>query len=77
MQEFLGLFLPARTPTDIGQRLNTLVREGLQSPEMVESLGRSGLQPVHQSPEEFAQLLKADYQRWASIAKATGFTAED
>jgi tripartite-type tricarboxylate transporter receptor subunit TctC len=77
MMEYLSLYLPARTSPDTVRRLNTLVREALHSPEMVESLAKNGLEPVTQSPEEFAAMLKRDQQRWAGIAKATGFTAEE
>jgi tripartite-type tricarboxylate transporter receptor subunit TctC len=72
--EWLGWFLPARTPDSVVQRLNAIVREGLQSPDMAASLAASALEPRHQSPAEFATLLRQDYGRWAEIAKATGFT---
>jgi len=77
VQEWLGWFLPARTPADTVQRLNTLVREGLQAPEFIDALAKSGLQPMHQSPDEFARMVRADQQRWAPIVKAANFTAED
>jgi tripartite-type tricarboxylate transporter receptor subunit TctC len=77
LMEYLSLFAPARTPADTVKRLNSLVREALQQRDFVDSLAANGLQPVHQSPEEFAQMLKADHAKWAAIAKATGFTAED
>lgn len=77
VQEWLGWFLPARAPADTVQRLNALVREGLQEPAFIEALAKSGLQPVHQSPEEFARIVRADQQRWAPIVKAANFTAED
>ena len=75
--EYLSLFLPAKTPPETVRRLNTLVREALQSPDMIEGLAKNGLQPVHQSPEDFARMLRQDYEKWGAIAKATGFTAED
>jgi tripartite-type tricarboxylate transporter receptor subunit TctC len=77
LQEWLGWFLPAGTPADIVQSLNDLVGEGLRSPEMIASLANGGLQPRHATPEEFAALLKADYDRWGQIAKATGFTVTE
>ncbi len=76
-QEWLGWFVPAKTPMDTVRRLNAIVREGLSAPEMVDSLATRGLQPMHQSPEEFAAMLKADYERWGGIARASGFTAEE
>lgn len=77
VQEWLGWFVPARTPAEQVAKLNTLVREGLQAPDFIESLAKNSLLPVTQSPEEFAALLRQDHARWAGIAKATGFTAED
>jgi tripartite-type tricarboxylate transporter receptor subunit TctC len=77
MLEALGWYLPAKTPMDTVRRLNALVREALQASDFIEGLAKNGLQPLHQSPEEFARLLKEDTEKWATIAEATGFTAED
>jgi tripartite-type tricarboxylate transporter receptor subunit TctC len=77
MLEYLSLFLPAKTPQDTVRSLNRFVREGLSSQDMIDSLATNGLQPVHQSPEEFARMLREDAQRWDAIAKATGFKAEE
>ena len=77
LQEWLGWFVPAKTPMDAVNRLNALVREGLSAPEFIDSLAKNGLQAVHQSPEDFARTLRQDYTRWATLAKSTGFTAED
>lgn len=77
LQEWLGWFVPARTPADTVRRLNTLVREGLQSPELQEALTKNALEAQHQSPEEFAAMLKRDLAHWAPIVKATGFKAEE
>lgn len=77
VQEWLGWFLPARTPADTVNRLNAIVREGLQAPEYIKALAEVGLQPMHQSPEEFARMVRADTASWATIVKSTGFTAED
>ncbi|MEY2953267.1 MAG: hypothetical protein RLZZ401_1354 [Pseudomonadota bacterium] len=77
MLEALGWYVPAKTPMDTVRKLNALVREALQTPDFIESLAKNGLQPLHQSPEEFAAMLKRDSTNWAAAAKATGFTAED
>jgi tripartite-type tricarboxylate transporter receptor subunit TctC len=77
VQEWLGWFVPARTPPEQVQKLSALIRENLQSAEMVDSLGKNSLQPITQSPEEFARMVRADLARWSPIVKASGFTAED
>ena len=77
LQEWLGWFVPAKTPNDVVQKLSALVREGLQAPEMVEGLARNALEPMAQSPEAFAAILKRDLAQWGPIVKATGFKAEE
>jgi tripartite-type tricarboxylate transporter receptor subunit TctC len=77
VQEWLGWFLPAKTSPEIVQKLNALVRESLATPEMIEVLGKSSLQPITQSSEDFARTVRTDLARWAPIVKASGFTAED
>jgi tripartite-type tricarboxylate transporter receptor subunit TctC len=77
VQEWLGWFLPAKTPAEIVQRLNTQVREALQAPDYVAALATYGLQPIHQAPDEFARVVRADFDKWRPIVRATGFTAED
>jgi tripartite-type tricarboxylate transporter receptor subunit TctC len=77
VQEWLGWFVPAKTPADTVQKLNALVRESLASPDMIEALARSSLQPITQSVDDFARTVRADTARWGPIVKASGFTAEE
>jgi tripartite-type tricarboxylate transporter receptor subunit TctC len=77
LTEWLGWFLPARTPSNIVRNLNQIVRDGLSSAALVESLASTALEPRYATPEQFAALLRQDYDRWAPIVKATGFTAAD
>lgn len=76
-QEWLGWFVPAKTPNDIVQKLNGLVRAGLQALDMIESLANGGLRPSHTTPDEFGMLVKQNYDAWARIAQATGFKAAE
>ena len=75
--EYLGWYAPARTPPDFVRRLNAAVQDALGSPEMQEVFARTGLQPLRESPEAFAERVKADLAHWGPIVKATGFTPED
>lgn len=77
LQEWLGWFVPSKTPADVVARLNSLVRESLQTPDAIEALAKNSLQPITQSPEEFSRTVRADLARWAPIVKASGFTPED
>ncbi|MBL8381466.1 MAG: twin-arginine translocation pathway signal protein [Burkholderiales bacterium] len=77
LHEWLGWFLPAKTPAETVRRLNAIVRDGLASPELTEGLATRGLVAIHQSPEDFAALVRREHERWGGIARATGFVAED
>jgi tripartite-type tricarboxylate transporter receptor subunit TctC len=33
--------------------------------------------PAGETPEEFAQLIKSDFDRWGPIAQASGFSPQD
>jgi tripartite-type tricarboxylate transporter receptor subunit TctC len=75
--EYLGWYAPARTPADFVRRLNAAVQDALGSPAMQEVFTRTGLLPLRESPEAFAERVKADLAHWGPIVKATGFTPDD
>ncbi len=77
VREWLGWFVPAKTPMETVNKLSALVRASLKDTEFVEALAKNSLQPLLLTPEEFASQMRADLERWAGIAKTTGFTAEE
>ena len=46
--------------------------KALQSKEVKEKLAAEGAEPVGSSSQEFANLIKGDYQKWAGVAKRAG-----
>ena len=68
---------PPGTPPDIVKRLNAAVVATLKAPAMAERLRAMGLEPTGTTPEAFAALFKADYERWGAVIKASGFKADD
>ncbi len=71
-----GLLAPAATPKDIIAKLNQDITQILNTPEMRETLSSQGLEPVTGSPEQFAELIRTDLARWASVIRTAGVTAE-
>jgi len=67
-----GLFAPAATPKDQLQRVATEVDAVLRSPEMVTTLGSQGLEPLLQTPEQFAQFVRREIEQWGVVVKASG-----
>jgi tripartite-type tricarboxylate transporter receptor subunit TctC len=62
-----GLLAPAGTPTQIVDRLNGAINQGLQSPELNSNLGRLG-----GSPQDFAAFIAEETRKWGAIVKASG-----
>lgn len=76
-REWLGWFVPAKTPMETVNKLSALVRTSLKEQEFVDALAKNSLQTLLLTPEEFASQIRTDLERWAAIAKTTGFTAEE
>jgi len=55
-----GVFAPAATPPDIVAKLNREADATLHAGTMKQMLLESGLEPVRNSPEQFAAMIKAD-----------------
>jgi tripartite-type tricarboxylate transporter receptor subunit TctC len=71
-----GIFVPARTPSDIIERFNKAIVAAVQTPAVKERLLAFGLQPTGTSPAELGRIQKADSELWAPAVKASGFTPE-
>ena len=68
--------MPAKTPTDIINRLNAVMRVALAAPETVNGMAMMGLVAQSSSPAELAARLKSDTELWGPLVKAIGFSAD-
>ena len=64
-----ALVAPAGTPAAIVDRLNAEIVKALASPDVRERLAALGVEPVGNSPSEFAAMQKSESARWAKLAK--------
>ncbi len=62
-----GILAPAATPMEIVRRLNAEINRILQTAEVRERLAALGTEPTGGTPEQFAQLIRADTARWAKV----------
>jgi tripartite-type tricarboxylate transporter receptor subunit TctC len=67
-----GMFAPARTPPAIIARVNREVVHVLAKPEVKERLFNLGIEPIGNSPEEFAAIIKADMAIMGKVIKEAG-----
>jgi len=71
---WFGLFAPAGTPAEIVETLHAVITEGLQDPGVVEKFSGQGAVPVIDTPEEFAEFIAAETEKWADVVKRSGAT---
>jgi tripartite-type tricarboxylate transporter receptor subunit TctC len=67
-----SLFAPPRTPPEIVNKLNELVRAVLAQEAVKAAFAQQEAIPAGDTPENFAALMRAEAERWVPIAKAVG-----
>lgn len=72
VNNWIGLFAPAGTPAPIVQRWNAEVLRIMQLAEIQARLPVEGARFAPNSPEQFAQFVKSEIAKWASVVKASG-----
>ena len=72
-----AVFAPAATPKETVDRLSRLVAQATQTPEVRAFIEKGGMEATGTTSAELAAILKADYDRWGPVIKASGFTSED
>jgi tripartite-type tricarboxylate transporter receptor subunit TctC len=67
---WFGLFAPAGTPREIVLKLNTEVQTILADPTFPEKfLAPQRFEPMGRPPEEFADYIKGETQKWAKVIR--------
>ncbi len=74
--QWYGLMAPAGTPRDVVSKLHKGVVASLQDKTVRELFISTGADPVGNSPEEFAALVKSEMVKWAKVIKAAGLKPE-
>ena len=69
---WLGLLVPARTPTAIVGKLHVETVKVLALPQPALRLPDLGLEGIGDSPDEFAALIKSEIPQWAKVIKESG-----
>lgn len=73
---WFGLSAPAKTPSDIRNRLAAEVAAWAKKPEVVAKLATFGLFPAPSKPEEFGRFIAAETARYADVAQRAGIKPE-
>ena len=67
-----GVFAPAGTPPAIVRRLNAEIVKIINAPDVQEKLLGLGAEPVANTSEEFATMVKAEVVKWGDVVRKSG-----
>jgi tripartite-type tricarboxylate transporter receptor subunit TctC len=73
---WFGLYGPKGLPADVVQRINTAMNAALADPEVKERFARLGAEPTGGTAQRFAQIARADYDKWKTIIAQRKITAD-
>jgi tripartite-type tricarboxylate transporter receptor subunit TctC len=71
-----GLVAPAGTPRDIIMKLNAEMARAVAQPDLAQRMTSVGTEPMANSPEEFAELIRKEMGKWAKVARDANIRAE-
>lgn len=73
---WFGLFLPAKTPRDIVDKLHDETIKALQTPKLRDKLAALGVDPMVMKPREFDELVQKEISLNAALIKTIGLKPE-
>ena len=74
---WMGIYVPAKTPQPIVDILADAFAKIVREPVVRDKLLSQGVEPMGNTPVEFAAFLKTEHQTYTKIAKERGIHAED
>jgi tripartite-type tricarboxylate transporter receptor subunit TctC len=64
---WLAVFAPVGIPANVKAKLNTALKEALNKPELKTAFATVGVVPRGTTPEEGAEFVKADFEKWKKV----------
>jgi tripartite-type tricarboxylate transporter receptor subunit TctC len=72
-----GIFVPAKTPANIVEKLNAAIQSALRTDEVKSGMTKLAVELDSISMGDFARLIASQSERWKAIVQATGFEPTD
>jgi tripartite-type tricarboxylate transporter receptor subunit TctC len=71
-----GLLLPKGTPRTVVDKVRTALLKALAVPEIKAAIEKQGAEVITNTPEEFRELVRAEFENTAKLVKAAGLKVE-
>jgi tripartite-type tricarboxylate transporter receptor subunit TctC len=72
----IGVLAPAATPAAVVQKLAAEIAKAVRHPDVAQRFKQLGIEPVGSTPEAYAAINRASYEKYGKVVKATGARAE-
>jgi len=72
----IGVLAPAATPAAVLQKLAAEIAKAVKHPDTVQRFKQLGIDAVGSTPEAYAATIRASYEKYGRVVKATGARAE-
>jgi 2-methylaconitate cis-trans-isomerase PrpF/tripartite-type tricarboxylate transporter receptor subunit TctC len=76
VEQWYGVFAPAKTPKPIVDKLNKAMNEVLADKEIIKRMEDHGATVDSSTPEEFGKLVKDELAKWKRVVQQAKLTAE-
>ena len=71
-----GFLAPAGTARETVNRINAVLAQAAKSPDVRERFARLGFEATSDTPEQFAALLRSDFDRYGALIRRLGIKAQ-
>jgi tripartite-type tricarboxylate transporter receptor subunit TctC len=72
----IGVLAPAGTPAAVVQKISAEIAKALKHPDVAQRYKQLGIEPVGSTPEAYAAMNRAAYEKYGQVVKVTGTKAE-
>jgi tripartite-type tricarboxylate transporter receptor subunit TctC len=73
---WFGMAVPEGTPANVIQRINAELRRALAAKDVHDVLVSQGFEAEATTPEQFAQYISAEAEKWSPVVKASGMKVD-
>jgi tripartite-type tricarboxylate transporter receptor subunit TctC len=76
MYSWFGFAVPAKTPKEIVQKLNSAIEKAMKDPVSQSNIKNVMFNEFYAGPEEFAKFMRSDFDRFKAVADKTGIVVK-
>ena len=69
VSSWVGVMAPVKTPRAVIDKLNAAIVAALKEPDLRERYATLGVEPVGNTPEQFAAQIRTDLARWQKVVE--------